>query len=226
MQHTLIMICSDNGGCPFERSRNLEIPPWEGGSFLLYDASWATVSNTPLRHYKQTQHEGGISTPFIVYWPGVVKHPGTWERSPGHLIDVMATCLEVAGTEYPEREELQPLQGKSLVPLFRGEAREDHEALYFVFGTCRALRKGDWKVVSFYGSQWELYNMATDRFEQHDLAGEYPALVKELSERWYKMAENTDLLPEKQRQPVKDIPGSNTHQEWHKPALTENWEPY
>jgi len=67
MENTLVMICSDNGACPFERSRNLEIPPWEGGSFLLYDASWATVSNTPLRHYKQTQHEGGISSPVIAH---------------------------------------------------------------------------------------------------------------------------------------------------------------
>ncbi len=63
MDNTLIMICSDNGACPFERSRNMDIPPWEGGSFYLYDASWATVGNTPLRHYKQTQHEGGISSP-------------------------------------------------------------------------------------------------------------------------------------------------------------------
>ena len=226
LKNTLIMICSDNGGCPFERSRNLEIPPWEGGSFLLYDASWATVSNTPLRHYKQTQHEGGISSPLIVHWPGQVKHPGTLEQSPGHLIDIMATCLEVSGAEYPEKEGLQPLQGKSLVPLFRGEEREDHEALYFVFNNCRALRKGEWKAVSFYGSQWELYNIASDRFEQHDLSGDYPTLVMELSERWHEMAETIDLLPEKKRGPVRDEPASNTHPEWHKPALIEGWTPY
>ncbi len=89
--------------CPFERSRNLHIPPWEGGSFLLYDASWATVSNTPLRHYKQTQHEGGISSPLIVHWPAKVKHPGSWERAPGHLVDLMATCLDVAGVAYPAK---------------------------------------------------------------------------------------------------------------------------
>jgi arylsulfatase A-like enzyme len=226
MDNTLLMICSDNGGCPFERSKNIDIPPWEGGSFLLYDASWAMVSNTPLRHYKQTQHEGGISSPLIVHWPGKVEHPGTWERAPGHLVDVLATCLEVSGAVYPQKEGLQPLQGLSLAPLFRGETREDHGDLYFVFGSCRALRRGDWKVVSFYGSRWELYNLADDRFEQHDLAADNPELVKELAGRWHEMAEYTDLLPEKKRAPVSDEPASNTNREWHRPELTESWLPY
>lgn len=225
MQNTLIMLCSDNGACPFERSRNLEIPPWEGGSFLLYDASWATVGNTPLRHYKQTQHEGGISSPLVVHWPGHIARPGHWERSPGHLVDVMATLLEVSGATYPEREGLQPLQGKSLVPLFKGEEREPHEELYFRFGSCRALRKGEWKVVSFYGSRWELYNIASDRFEEHNLAEQHPELVQELSLRWHVLAESTDLLEEKDRKPVKDVPASNIHREWHKASLTEGWDP-
>lgn len=223
LDQTLIMICSDNGACPFERSRNLDIPPWEGGSFLLYDASWATVSNTPLRHYKQTQHEGGISTPLIIHWPGHVKYPGTWEHSPGHLIDIMATLLEVSGTEYPEEKGLQPLQGKSLLPLIQGAERAGHEELYFVFNNCRALRRGHWKVVSFYGNPWELYYMDTDRFEQHDLAGEHPDLAKELSQRWHEMARSTDLLPEKKREPVKDDPSPVTHPEWHKPELITDW---
>ncbi|MBE9519073.1 MAG: sulfatase-like hydrolase/transferase, partial [Bacteroidetes bacterium] len=227
MENTLVMICSDNGACPFERSRNLEIPPWEGGSFLLYDASWATVSNTPLRHYKQTQHEGGISSPMIVHWPGHIAHRGQWERSPGHLVDLMATCLEVSGQGYPQRDDLQPLQGRSLIPLFKGGEREAHEALYFRFGKCRALRKGDWKLLSFYGSRWELYNLESDRFEQHNLAADYPELVKELSARWHAMAEDTDLLEEKNRMPVGENEANNIHREWHRSELTDSWEsPY
>lgn len=226
LDNTLVMICSDNGGCPFERSHSLEIPPWEGRSFLLYDASWATVSNTPLKHYKQTQHEGGISSPLIVHWPGHISKKGGWERNQGHLIDIMATCIEVAGTGYPEREGLQPLMGKSLVPLFHGEEREGHEELYFVFGSCRALRRGDWKVVSFYRNPWELYNIAQDRFEQHDLAGEYPELVKELSDRWHEMAEHTDMQPEQMRGPVKEKPAPVMHHEWHRPELTADWAPF
>jgi arylsulfatase len=225
-ENTLILICSDNGGCPFERSRNLEIPPWEGGSFLLYDASWATVSNTPLRFYKQTQHEGGISSPLIVHWPGKIKDPGSWERQLSHLVDIMATCLDVGGGTYPDHEGIQPLQGKSLSPLFRGEEREEHEELYFVFNNCRALRQGDWKAVSFYGSRWELYNLAEDRCEQNDLAFEYPELVEKLAKRWHEMAETTDFLPENKREAVRDIPASNTRPEWHKPQLTEHWKSY
>ncbi len=225
MDNTLIMICSDNGACPFERSRNLNVPPWEGGSYYLYDASWATVCNTPLKHYKQTQHEGGISSPLIVHWPGHIKNPGGLEDGVGHLIDIMATCIEVTSASYPEDENIQPLQGTSLVPLFEGEGRAPHEALYFRFRNCRALRKGDWKLVSFYGSRWELYNVVNDRTEQVDLAQQYPAMVDELSGLWYQMAEKTDLLPEKDRSPVNDVPAPNTHREWHRPELVENWSP-
>lgn len=226
LDNTLIMICSDNGGCPFERSRNLQIPPWEGGSFLLYDASWATVSNTPLRHYKQTQHEGGISSPMIVHWPGHVQNNGKWERSTAHLMDIMATCIDVAGTAYPETDSVEPLQGKSLLPLFRGESRTGYDDLFFRFSDCRALRSGDWKLVSFYGNRWELYNMVEDRVEQNDLAGQYPDRVKQMSLRWYEMAEQTDLLPEKDREPVKDLPSPNYRAEWHRPELVKDWQPF
>ena len=226
MDNTLIMLCSDNGACPFERSEGLHIPPWEGGSFLLYDASWATVSNTPLRHYKQTQHEGGISTPLIVHWPGHVQNSGQWERSTGHLIDIMATCIDVSGAKYPDLEYVAPLQGKSLVPLLTGKERDGHEELYFHFSTNRALRRGEWKVVSFYGSRWELYNLESDRFEQKDLAAEYPDLVRELSGRWHELAETTDKLRVTERILVNDTPAANNHPQWHKPELVKDWEPY
>jgi arylsulfatase len=226
LEHTLVMICSDNGACPFERSRDLEVPPWEAGSFLLYDASWATVSNTPLRHYKQTQYEGGITTPLIVHWPGQLHEPGSWRSAPGHLIDIMATCLEVAGASYPEGDGIEPLQGMSLVPLFRGNTPEEHPDLYFRFTSNRALREGDWKLVSFYGSRWELYHLAGDRFEQHDLSGRYPEVVERLSRQWHEMAANVDLLPESARGPVEEIPATYMHREWHRPELIREWQPY
>jgi arylsulfatase len=223
LDNTLIMLCSDNGACPFERSKNIDIPPWKGGSFYLYDASWATVGNTPLRHYKQTQHEGGISSPLIVHWPKHIKNEGGWERSPGHLIDVMATCIEVGNAEYPVAENIEPLQGKSLLPLFRGEKREGHDEIYFQFSHCRALRKGDWKVVSFYGKKWELYNIAQDRCEQNDLADLHPERVEELSARWHELAEKRDRLEERFRQPVKDAPSPHAQKSWHKPGTSSGW---
>ncbi len=138
-------------------------------------------------------------------------------------MDVMATFLEVTGAIYPDNEIVQPLQGKSLIPLFMGKDRDPYEALYFRFRDCRALRKGDWKVVSFYGSQWELYNMVNDRTEQNDLALKYPGIVEELSSQWHLMAEETDMLLEKERQPVRDLPASNTNREWHRSELVDDW---
>lgn len=222
-ENTLILLCSDNGACPFERSSRMEFAPWQGRSHYCYDASWALVGNTPLRHYKQTQHEGGISSPLIVHWPNHIKNVGAWERSPGHLIDIMATCIEVAGGDYPQSESIAPLQGKSLLPLFRGLPRAGHRDLYFQFTNCRALRQGDWKAVSFYGSQWELYNIAEDRCEQRDLAGQHPDKVRALAARWFEMAEHTDQLPPKKRQPVSEKPAPHTKGSWHKADVHKKW---
>jgi arylsulfatase len=223
LENTLILLCSDNGACPFERSKNLNIPPWEAGSSYLYDASWATVGNTPFRHYKQTQHEGGISSPLIVNWPGKLKGTGHWERAPGHLIDIMATCIDVANTSYPDSPKVEPLQGKSLLPLFKGEPRAGHEALYFLFSNCRALRVGDWKVASFYGKRWELYNIAEDRCEQNNLAAQHPEKLKALSERWHHMAQEVDHVPAKQGKQVSHEAATHEKKSWHKANMAGQW---
>ena len=210
LENTLILFCSDNGACPFERSDNLHLPPWEGESFYLYDASWATVCNTPLKHYKQTQHEGGISSPLIVHWPNRVKKAGGWENSPGHLIDVMATCIDIGSATYPQSEEVEPLQGLSLEPLFRGEERTGHEELYFQFSTCRALRAGNWKAVSFYEQPWELYRIhggpfRTKRFGQKNFPERIGIVSKPLarSSRRIWIAAPEKQPPTGQRRPTR-----------------------
>lgn len=221
-ENTLIMLCSDNGACPFERSVHIDIPPWKAGSYYLYDASWATVGNTPFKHYKQTQHEGGISSPFIVHWPGKIENEGSLVAEQSHLIDVMATCIEVADTKYPLKKGLNPLQGKSLVPVFKGKDREGHEELFFIFGSCRALRQGDWKLVNFYGHQWELYNIAEDRLEQNDLAARMPDRVEAMKARWYEYA-NGAGLKNKHIAPVKDKASPNAQNSWHAPEKVADW---
>jgi len=65
--NTLILFCSDNGACPFERTSGRYLKPWDSKSYWTYDASWAHACNTPFRLYKQNQHEGGISSPLIVH---------------------------------------------------------------------------------------------------------------------------------------------------------------
>ncbi|QDV68005.1 Arylsulfatase [Rosistilla carotiformis] len=222
--NTLILICSDNGACPFERSGKLEIPPWKADSFLLYDASWATVGNTPFKHYKQTQHEGGISSPLIVSWPGRIEQVGTWNDEPSHLIDILVTCIDVAQTHYPDRAEINPLQGISLLPLLRGEARKGHDALFFEYGGCRALRQGDWKLVSFYRNRWELYDLSTDRMEQHDLAEQFPERVAEMKDRWEQIARGAGPDAKIRLAPVKQTRSPDVNKTWHNRKKTAGWQ--
>jgi len=207
-ENTLIMFCSDNGACPFERTRGRYLKPWDPKSYWTYDASWAWAGNTPFRLYKQNQHEGGISSPMIAHWPaGLTAEKGSITDQTGHLIDFMATFIDLGDATYPEKvgeRKVDPLQGLSLAPILKGETREPHDTLYFHFGTDRALRQGDWKLVSAKLGKWELYNMAEDRTEMNDLADANPERVQEMSKEWFRMAKEVDRLNDKALKPVKD----------------------
>ncbi|MBT4866871.1 MAG: arylsulfatase [Planctomycetaceae bacterium] len=195
---TLILFCSDNGACPFERTRGRYLKPWDPKSYWTYDASWAHAGNTPFRLYKQNQHEGGISSPLIVHWPDHLKtEPGSITDQPGHLIDFMATFVDLADVKYPKQigdRRIDPLQGKSLLPIFQGKQRQPHESLYFHFGTDRALRQGPWKLVSAKLGKWELYNLDDDRTELHDISEQHPQRVAKMANEWFQLAENVDRL--------------------------------
>lgn len=210
-ENTLIMICSDNGACPFDRTRGAEYEPWDPESYWCYDTGWSHVGNTPFRLHKQNQHEGGISSPMIAHWPaGMKAEAGSITDQPAHLIDFMATCLELGEADYPESWtladgtgiEVDPLQGRSLAPIFAGETRKPHDFLYFHFSDNRAIRKGKWKVVTHRASRWELYDIEKDGTELHDLSGEKPGKVKELSQLWHETAEKVDRLKGKAIRPV------------------------
>lgn len=207
LKDTLFLFCSDNGGCPFERTRGRNLKPWDPNSYWTYDASWAQASNTPFRLYKQNQHEGGISSPLIVHWPnGLQVKKGLITRQPAHLIDFMATFIELGGAIYPKtigNRKIDPLEGKSLVPIFKGEKTSGHEYLYFRFGTDRALRHGKWKLVSAKGGKWELYDLEKDRTELNDLSGNFPEKVAELSKVWFQIAKNKERLNPKSLKPAK-----------------------
>ena len=149
-----------------------------------YGRPWANVSNTPFREYKHWVHEGGISTPLIVHWPARVRAKGELRHQPGHLIDIMATCVEVAGAKYPARykgNEIKPLEGASLVPAF-GDKPLRREAIYWEHEGNRAVRAGKYKLVARgRNGAWELYDMQADRTETNDLAAKFPVVVKDLS---------------------------------------------
>jgi arylsulfatase len=185
-ENTVILICSDNGACPFERTRGKDKDPWDPASYWTYDTGWAHVCNTPLKYYKQNQHEGGISSPMIAHWPAGMRASGFTDEM-SHLVDVMATCIELAGTKYPAEyngESMKPLVGKSLVPTLRGQPRDGHKDLFFEFGSNSGMRRGKWKAVNYRGGAWELYDISVDRLEQNDLASQHPDLVKDLAARW------------------------------------------
>jgi arylsulfatase A-like enzyme len=190
--NTLIMFLSDNGGCPYERNRTEDIPPGPAESYRTYDSPWANVSNTPFRLYKRFNHEGGNATPFIARWPALIREKGAITHQVGHIIDVMATCLEVARTRYPSRvrgRRIIPLEGKSLLPILAGLKRKGHDALFWEYTRNKAVRKGKWKLVTVGDNPWQLYDMEADRTEQHNLASKMPEKVKELAglyEEWAK----------------------------------------
>ena len=206
--NTLILFCSDNGACPFERTRGRYLKPWDPKSYWTYDASWAHAGNTPFRLYKQNQHEGGISSPLIAHWPdGLKTKPGSVTSQPGHLIDFMATFIDIADAAYPKQigeRQIDPLQGKSLLPVFRGETRQEHETLYFHFGTDRAIRQGPWKLVSAKLGKWELYNLEDDRTELNDLSGQYPERLAAMSKEWFRIAKDVDRLGGRGLAPVSE----------------------
>ncbi|MBQ17749.1 MAG: sulfatase [Planctomycetaceae bacterium] len=206
--NTLILFCSDNGACPFERTRGRYKKPWDPRSYWTYDASWAHVGNTPFRLYKQNQHEGGISSPLIAHWPkGLKPQPGSVTRQPGHLVDLMATFVDVTAAEYPRRigtRQIDPLQGRSLLPVLRGATRQPHPTLYFHFGTDRALRQGPWKLVSAKRGRWELYNLDADRTELHDLSAQQPKRVASMSGEWFRIARDVDRLGRRGLAPVRE----------------------
>ncbi|MEM7474929.1 MAG: arylsulfatase [Planctomycetota bacterium] len=204
-ENTVFIFCSDNGACPFERTRGNQFRPWDPKSYWTYDKGWAHVGNTPFRWYKQNQHEGGISSPMIVSWAGLTTEPGSICREPAHLIDLLPTCLDLGQTAYPEQyagRTITPLQGRSLFPIFNSDPLPQHPWLYFQFSNNRAIRQGDYKLVSAKGKPWELYNLAEDRSELVNLVNKKPELAKRLKSLWQEVATEVEHAPEKLRKPI------------------------
>ena len=221
LENTLIFFLADNGGCAEELSngwgKQLFIPeetltgepvilgndhpdlmPGPENTYQSYGRSWANASNTPFRLYKHYVHEGGIATPLVVHWPEGIEASGEWRRSPGHLIDIMATCVAVGQADYPPEvagNPIKPMEGVSLLPAF-AEDTLTREAIYFEHEGNRAVRRGPWKLVAKgRESPWELYNTERDRSETNNLATEHPEIAQALAERWQVWAQRANVLP-------------------------------
>jgi arylsulfatase len=201
LDDTLILFLSDNGGNA-ESGPNGKMEgkgaPGSADSTVFCGQSWAMLENTPFRRYKHYNHEGGISTPLIAHWPKGIPARGALCREPGHLIDLMATCVSVSGAPYPSTaggKAILPMEGRSLVPAFAG-GKIQRDALYWEHEGNAAIRVGDRKLVRL-GREgaWELYDPVKDRTEQNDLAAAEPQRVKELSEKWDAWARRTGVIP-------------------------------
>ncbi len=197
--NTLVMFLSDNGAeAELIDAGKPGAPPGDSDSYATYRRAWANASNTPFRLFKCWVHEGGIATPFIAHWPGVIRQPGRITPHVAHVIDLMPTFLDVAGAKYPKTsrgKEVLPLEGRSLLPVLRGEASREHQFLFWEHEGNRAVRAGRWKLVCRHGGEWELYDMEADRTELSNRAGENPDIVASLAARYDEWARRCGVVP-------------------------------
>ena len=231
-ENMMIMFLSDNGGCaeflaedgfvqnilwPMRNGEKVRagnfsgVMPGAEDTFMSYDLPWANASNTPFRLFKHWIHEGGIATPFIVYWPSVIKGQEI-VHEPTHVVDIMPTCVNVSGADYPEHlneHEIHSMEGESLLPALRGENWVRQEPIFWEHeGNC-AIRDGAWKMVKKHPGTWELYNMEQDRTEQEDLIGKDKKRADDMKKLYNTWAERCNILPIEELAkiaPIEDIP--------------------
>jgi arylsulfatase len=205
-ENTLILFLSDNGasdmavgqvdkpgrtwrsdGTPTRVGNRPDIQPGPGDNFVTAGPAWSNVSNTPFRQHKNCNHEGGIAAPLVAWWPGVVRSAGSISPELSHITDVTATCLDAAGVEYPSRfgdRRVTPIAGRSLLPVLKGDGREGHPLLAWSTSGSRAIRVGDWKLVSLPNHPWELYDLSRDRTELNNLASQHPERVGDMARQF------------------------------------------
>lgn len=200
-ENTLIVFASDNGASAEIMVRgeghDPQAPSGSRKTFLCLGPGWSSCANTPLRRHKTWVHEGGISTSWIVHWPAGIAAQGELRRQMVHVIDIPPTVLELAGVTPPKEyggQPVPPMQGRSFLAALSDARAPVHEELWWCHEGHRAIRVGDWKLVAAKNTPWELYNLATDRSETHNLADREPARVAELEAAWNRIADQCRTL--------------------------------
>jgi arylsulfatase A-like enzyme len=232
-QDTLILFLADNGGCAEElpegrlnnnspkktrdgrdvRGGNAPgIMPGGEDTFASYGIAWANASNTPFRRYKHWVHEGGIATPLIARWPKGIERHGAMTHENGHIIDLMATCVDVAGAHYPESHDgkpILPMEGRSLVPALHGKKIARGDSFYWEHEGNRAMVDGRYKLVSRFPNKWELYNLEADRCEMHDLATAESSRMERMTGTHSRWTKRCNVMPwdEVKKMPATDAGG-------------------
>ena len=233
--NTLIIFTSDNGASSenytigdfdrHDRTRDGQMvvrnSPTPGGQ-LTYNYlhnGWAGAVNTPYRYWKTTQFHGGTAAPTIVHWPAGMaeEKEGTIMSQPCTFLDVMPTCLELAGATYPSfynGNSIKPLSGeaRSFLPLLQDKnGWDDERTLYWEHERGKAVRKGNWRLTALANGGWQLFDLAHDLSETNNIAAEHPEKVREMKSLWNNWAKSVGLnVPD-------DIPETKTELIFHYP---------
>ena len=202
--NTLILFASDNGASAEimvrDGGHDPKAEPGSKATYLCLGPGFSSACNTPFRMHKTWVHEGGISTPLIAHWPKGISSKNELRHTPAHVIDIAPTILELAGIEKPKEWNGEPIPaapGKSLVPALLKDVEIPRDSLWWLHEGHRALRSGDWKLVALNGKPWEIYDLKTDRAEQHDLAASQPEQAKKLEQLWQQQTDAFTVLAKK-----------------------------
>ena len=156
MENTIIFFLSDNGGATYTEA----------------------TDNAPLKGGKFTNFEGGLNVPFMVRWDGRVKSGSSYDKSVISM-DVFATALEMTDIDYSKDRQLD---GASLLPVLMDSLTEPiHDKLCWRSGYNRAIRSGNWKLITDdLSGNHALYDLSTDKEERTNLYDSKPEVVREL----------------------------------------------
>ena len=200
-ENTLILFASDNGASAEIMIRSgghdPQAPLGSAKSYLCLGPGFSSAGNTPFRRHKTWVHEGGISTPLIAHWPKGIKAKGELRHTPCHVIDIVPTILEMAGIQKPQswkNQKIPTAPGKSLLPAFSSGTHLSRDHLWWLHEGHRAVRQGDFKLVSAKNQPWELYDLKTDRAESKNLVKQKPELKLQLETIWNDQVEEFKAL--------------------------------
>ena len=190
-ENTVIFFASDNGASAEIMVRHgghdPKALPGSEATYLCLGPGFSSACNTPFRRHKTWVHEGGISTPLVVHWPKGITSKNELRKTPAHVIDIAPTILELAGVEKPAVWQGEPIPespGKSLVPAIEQDASLERDQIWWLHENNRAIRVGDFKLVSAKGDPWALYDLSKDRAESTNLVTSMKEKAKALENRW------------------------------------------
>jgi arylsulfatase len=186
---------------------------WGGpASYPHFQAGWAVATNTPFQWTKQVaSHYGGTRNPLVVHWPEGIKAKGEIRSQWHHVTDIAPTVMEAAGLPFPNSVNgttQKPFEGVSLIYAFDDADAEDrHTTQYFEMFGNRAIYNDGWVAAAKHRTpwggtppplsedQWQLYHVAEDFSQAHDLAASHPEKLKELQDLFMTEAIKYDVLP-------------------------------